>query len=249
MHRSRPAAMLILWLGFLACEGSSLAAAPLSDVDIARLMEKGMADVSRGNPETAIRTAYDPVIQNFETLYARERRKVYSARTGTEAIYYMVMSATVGDGNSGRTKGAVVANGAWSEAHWMKGYALVELERFDEAKVALRRALELSPLFPSVWSELGALYQLDKNWPDALKAYQEAEEGAKMIYPAGPEQTDRLTRALRGQGYVLIETDKLDEAEARYRRVLELVPDEPGAKRELTYIANLRKQRAAEASN
>ena len=36
--------MLILWLGFLACEGSSLAAAPLSDVDIARLMNNEAAD-------------------------------------------------------------------------------------------------------------------------------------------------------------------------------------------------------------
>jgi tetratricopeptide (TPR) repeat protein len=94
-----------------------------------------------------------------------------------------------------------------------------------------------------LWGELGAVMQQEKNWPEALAAYTEAESAAELSYDKDSKQINTpLTRALRGQGYVLIETGKLDEAEQRYQRCLQLDPDDEGAKRELNYIANLRKK-------
>ena len=52
--------------------------------------------------------------------------------------------------------------------------------------------------------------------------------------------------ALRGQGYILVELHRLDEAEAAYRKCMALVPDEPKSKAELGYIAEQRKKAVGE---
>ena len=52
--------------------------------------------------------------------------------------------------------------------------------------------------------------------------------------------------ALRGQGYILVELHRLDEAEAAYRKCMALVPDEPNSKAELGYIAEQRKKAVGE---
>lgn len=86
----------------------------------------------------------------------------------------------------------------------------------------------------AISNELAEIYALENNWPDALKSYREAEKNVKL----GPEegQADDLARARRGQGYVLVELGRLDEAEKKYRQCLATDPNDTKAKGELGYV-------------
>jgi tetratricopeptide (TPR) repeat protein len=210
----------------------------LSDKQIDQLLDEGRRVIAQGIPDTAIKKDIDPVIAEFERRYAKETRVIYVTHGLAESIVYMGMSG-VADGKSGKKRGAIAIQGSWTDALVMKGYALFELRRPDEGKSVLRRAIELSPLYPPPWNELGALYQQEKDWPAALDAYQNAEDGTQFM-AEGAEKTAMLTRAWRGKGFVLTEQGKLDESEALYKKCLALDADDGGAKRELEYIQSLR---------
>ena len=55
-----------------------------------------------------------------------------------------------------------------------------DLRRLSDAKAALRLALKLSPFNSHYLAELGEIYALEKNWPQAMKAFNEAEDNAKL---------------------------------------------------------------------
>ena len=62
----------------------------------------------------------------------------------------------------------------------MKAYALQDLGRIAEAKSAIKLALELSPWNSQYLSELGSIYQHEKNWPKAKETFEKAEEHAQL---------------------------------------------------------------------
>src|SRR4030095_13970088 len=95
------------------------------------------------------------------------------------------------------------------------------LGRPSEAKAQLLRAVALAPQNAQFLGELGHVYQLEKNWPLALQTFQRAESAAKEI-TSEQARNGELARAWRGMGYVLVELGRLDEAEAMYRKCLEL---------------------------
>src|SRR5207245_2846205 len=97
----------------------------------------------------------------------------------------------------------------WADAYFMKGYALQDLGRRAEAKASINHALELSPFSPQYLSELGEIYELEKNWPKAMQTFREAEDHN----PLAPDESRafELGTARRGIGYVLVELGKLDE--------------------------------------
>ncbi|MDR0233227.1 MAG: tetratricopeptide repeat protein, partial [Zoogloeaceae bacterium] len=75
-------------------------------------------------------------------------------------------------------------------------------------------------------SELGHIYQLEKNWPMAQHAFQRAEAAAKSFSP--PDAANMgLSRAWRGLGYAYVELGQLDEAEKMYKQCLELDKNDP----------------------
>jgi len=210
----------------------------LSDKQIDQLLDEGRRVIAQGIPDTAIKQDIDPVIAEFERRYAKETRVIYVTHGMTESFMYMGMSG-VADDKSGNKRGAIAIQGPWTDALVMKGYALFELRRPEEAKTVLRRAIELSPVYPPPWIELGALYQQEKDWPAALDAYQNAEDGTEFM-EEGAAKTSMLTRAWRGKAFVLTEQGKLDESEALYKKCLALDADDGAAKRELEYIQSLR---------
>lgn len=214
------------------------AAQQLSESEIGKLLDKGKRVLIQGKPDTAINQYFDPVIASYERQYANEKRTIYVSHSMVETILYMGLSGAVND-KSGSKNGAIAIQSLWTDALELKGYALVELNRPDEAKPVLNRAIELSPFYPGPAAELGNIYQNEKNWPAALDAYGKSETGASFM-DDGEAKTRFLTRAWRGQAFVLTEEGKLDESEALYRKCLELNPNDGNAKRELEYIASLR---------
>jgi tetratricopeptide (TPR) repeat protein len=101
----------------------------------------------------------------------------------------------------------------------------------------LDKGLALQPNNLILITEKGMALTVLQRFSDALDLYQAAEridDVSKMLDPGGE------ARLLRSKGFVLIELNRLDEAETAYQTALKLEPDHAGAKGELDYIRKLR---------
>lgn len=198
-------------------------------------------------PMAAIVGPLEEIISRFENHVVQPGTKFYCARTTTESLMYLIGEAAddidvsedsmVGNGK------AVVVGPVWAYAYQLKGYALLELKRAGEAQAALQKAVDLSPQNSQFLSELAYSHQKQGHLARSLDLYNSAEEAAKTFTPDDLKTTE-LTRALRGQGYVLVEMGKLSEGEERYRASLKLDPADELSKNELRYISGLREKQA-----
>ena len=139
-------------------------------------------------------------------------------------------------------RAAVAVDRDYCDAYFFRGYANVDLHNPEAAEADFTRALSLSPVNAHYLSEMGELQSHKHDWARALEYYERARDAAT---PYAPEdrQVAELTRALRGIGYVDVELGKLDEAEAMYRRCLELDPNDTKAQGELGYVLDLKAKR------
>jgi tetratricopeptide (TPR) repeat protein len=199
---------------------------------VCALLEKGVEELQRGNPDKAISYYFDPVIKQYEAKYSNDNRKIYCARTRQESLLYQLQAAS-------ESKEAVVIDSAWAQAYYLKGYANIDLCKLDEAKIWINKALALSPSNSIYHSELGQVYQLEKKWPESITIFENALEPA---YSASPETNKNieLLRAKRGIAYSLIELGKLEEAEQQLKECLTIDPNDENSKVEIQYIKSLK---------
>jgi tetratricopeptide (TPR) repeat protein len=225
--------------------GPNLNAAPEDpdkDPALAPLVEEARTLITRKKPQEGIANC-DKVIARFKSHYANSKEKVYCARSSAETLGYLLQAAAEmdkGKVEKGK-KNAIVLSSTWATAYFLKGYALQELGRIGDAKAALKLALELSPWSSLYLSELGSIYKLEKNWPEAKKAFETAEEHAAL----SPEdlKVAELGLARRGLGYVLVELGQLAEAEKKYQQCLKENPKDTKAAAELEYVRGLKAKR------
>ena len=200
------------------------------------LLAEARLQIDEGKTADAIATT-DKIIGYYESKYPDAKHRWFVARTGQETLAYMAMAAVDMDKGTDK-RGASALIVAWADAYYLKGYALVELRRAEDAKVALEHAIHLSPFNSQYLSELANIYQDEKNWPKAFDLYNEAEAFATFS-PLDRERLD-TARAKRGQGYVLVELRRLDEAEAKYKECLAMDANDTKAQHELEYIRTIR---------
>jgi tetratricopeptide (TPR) repeat protein len=215
---------------------------PDKDPGLPKLLEEARALIDRKQPQAGIDKC-EKAIAAFKAHYGTSEHKIYCARSSAETLGYLMLAAA--DMSKGRfekgKKDAIVLSGTWASAYYMKGYALQELGRIGDAKSAIKQALALSPQDSQYLSELGSLYVLEKNWPEAMKTFTAAEDNS----PISPDETkaDDLGRARRGIAYVLVELGKLDEAEKKYEQCLKENPNDTRAATELEYVRGLKAKR------
>ena len=197
--------------------------------------------LQEGRPKDAIDQAFDPVIQAYEAKYAGTEIVYYCVRTSTESLGYMLKAAAEHD-RTGTSKKAMALDSTWAYGYYGKAYALIELKRVAEATEMLEKALRLSPYNPQFLSERGHLYQTQKDWQKMLESHLAAEEYVEIATPEADQDKERA-RALRGQGFALIELDRLDDAESVFEKSLKFDPGSQMARNELNYIKTLRKKK------
>lgn len=183
--------------------------------------------LQQGKPVEAI-DGVDKVIAHFEALRKEKTDAAYCARSPAESLVYLAQAAK---DNTATT----VYGSAWCDAYFLRGYALIELGRIGEARAALERAVQLAPREAHYRSELAELYAREKNWNEALAAFEASAQVAEESVDQARKNAE-LGRALRGKGFVLVELGRLDEAEAMYRRCLALDPADRKAMNELRYV-------------
>lgn len=184
-----------------------------------------------GKPKEAIEN-FDKIAARYEEMYQDGKTKYYCARDPVESMMYLLQAANENKGD------AKVVSANWAYAYYFKAYLLVEAGRVPEAKLFLKRALALSPYNSQFHSELGSIYQREKNWPMALQTFQLAETAADFSPPN--LKNSELSIAWRGIGYVFIEQNRLDEAEKMYRKCIDLNKNDSKALAELKYIQSLK---------
>lgn len=173
----------------------------------------------------------DAALAGFEQRYASEKRKIFCTHAPTETLFYLASAAK-------DRRDAVAIGPGWCDALFMKGYALVELGRLADGRAALEKAIAMAPANAHFQNELAYNYQATHEWRRSLELYRSAYDSA-AIGDASARVLEQ-GRALRGQGYVLVEQSKFDEARTVYEKALALDPNDAKAKGELGYIAEHR---------
>jgi tetratricopeptide (TPR) repeat protein len=210
------------------------AADPGEDAQLQRLTEaRQFIDTGRHDEAIAL---IDQTLAYYARKYPEGRTRWYVVRTPEENLLYLASAAV--DGKSSGKTGAMTLDVLWADAHYLKAYALYELDRLDAAAAELGQALQLTPRNARYLSELGNIHQTRHEWEEARRQYQAAEAAAE--FSPAEERIKDLTRAKRGIGFVLIEQGDLDAAEAQFKACLKLDPDDRGAQNELEYIAQQR---------
>ena len=257
-----PLRALLAFAGLVVATGAS-AAPPLDprnedwDTQAVMAIEYAWSQMQDA-PHVAIEVA-DAVIAGYAQRYPPGRTRWYSAGSDAEAARYRAIDAVARDPAYDRAE--VLVN-VWGEAYHVKAYALVEqalrghnpktmktasnLPKLDPALAAramdtLATGLVLQPYHVRMRNELGYLEQAAGQSERALETFRLAELAAQD--PKDDEARANLTRAMRGVGFALIELDRLDEAEAKFREVLRIDPDDEKAKQELRYIEGVREER------
>jgi hypothetical protein len=130
----------------------------------------------------------------------------------------------------------------WVDSSYSRAWyqlAVVESEQglFERALFCIDCGLHLEPDHPELWSEKGYLLGHMKRYQEAFDCYALAATVRDWALPS------QVARALRGQGVQLIDLERFDEAETALRKSLELDPNSDGARKELDYIEDLRRER------
>ena len=169
----------------------------------------------------------EQIIAEEERVHAGEGRLIKSARSPAESLMYALEGAT-------ENRETIVLGPTWSMALFLKGFALIDLGRPDEAKPLLEKAVEMAPMNAQFLAELGEWHKTRRQWTEAYALFDRAADAAGI----SPEDLQRAEkgRALRGMGFVLIEQGRLDEAEKLFRKCLKLNPNDQSARTELQYI-------------
>jgi tetratricopeptide (TPR) repeat protein len=187
--------------------------------------------IAKGQPGVAI-PIVDQVIADYEAKYRSNSRTIYySARSMEEGFIYSTLAGMQG-------RNGVVLNGDWSQAYFLKGFALVDLNRSDEAMKWFDKAAELAPMNVQLLAERGEWYKTRRNWKKAYREFESARSAADFSEDA---QKKEQTRAIRGMAFVRVEEGKLDDAERLINEALKLDPTDQHARDELDYIAKARK--------
>lgn len=192
--------------------------------------------VLTGKPGEALPIA-ETLIAEGEAQAAAEKRRVYSGQTLSMVMSNMLSAAA-------EHVGAVDIGPYYGRALFFKGFALINLGRTPEAGAFLDRAVAVSPADSQFLCEDASWHARNGDTTGGLALYQRCEaENGNM--PEGARLRLKAV-SLRGQGYVLIDLDRLDEAEAKYRASLAIEPDNAIALGDLQVIAQ-RKAAAARA--
>ncbi len=109
-----------------------------------------------------------------------------------------------------------VKKNKWDKDAWqLLGLAYFSYDRYEDAEVALLRALKIDPDFAQAQVNLGSLYLQMGRFPDAVQVLQKAADNAEYREPA---------RAQHNLGYAWFSQGDYEKARGLYEGVLRKFP-------------------------
>lgn len=131
-------------------------------------------------------------------------------------------------------------NPAYLQAELGRAGALIESDRVDAAIEALQRVAKENPARADVWNMLGDTYRREERFAEAADAYDKAIANIDT-------RTDIYWGLYFARGISNERLKKWPEAEADFRKALELQPDQPSVLNYLGYSYIERKEKLDEA--
>lgn len=205
--------------------------APAEDAALRSRIEAAAKALNSRNPADAVKT-HDSVIMDFEARYAKTDVTLYAAPNGALSLAYMLKAAA-------ENQSAKVIDEDWGDAFFLKGFALIDLNRADEAKSYFDRAIALSPMNSQYLSERGEWYKTRKDWANAFADFADASENAALA--PGSMRKKYKSRALRGMAYTRLEQRNFKDAEKYIREALKIDPQDEHSQKELEYLKSIRR--------
>lgn len=200
---------------------------------------KAIGELRKQNP-AGVLPLVEPVVVALQDQ--QKEKNAVCADDAAQSLALMVMQATASDKlPKEQQRDAVAVDSAFCLAPFLKGFALIDLHRWDDAEPMLRLASESAPLNAQYRNEYAEWFKAMKQWQKAHDIFAEAYDLGQWESDEGARKFNQA-RALRGMGFTEIEMGDLDKAEESFRKSLKLIPNHEGAKSELQYIANLRKK-------
>lgn len=174
----------------------------------------------------------ETIISAYEAEYSKSDKLIYCAENGEQIILLLARAVT-------QKKDGVTLDKTWCTALFLKGFALIDLNRSTEARPFLARAAEMAPLDAHFLNEYAEWFKSARQWQDAYDWFEKARDASQ--YSAAEFRNGQKARSLRGMGFVTIELGDLEKASKLFKESLELMPNHPGALSELKYIEDLRR--------
>ena len=129
----------------------------------------------------------------------------------------------------------------WCDALFGEGFVLIDLNRANEAKAFLARAVEMAPTNAHYRNEYAEWYKAHHQWQQAHDLFAEAWSMVDHS-KKGPDRKI-AARSLRGMGFTQIELGDYKDAERQFKLSLEFEPEKQAAvASELQYIADQRQK-------
>lgn len=214
-----------------AAPPATAAEAPAPSADDIRLATAAQM-VASGQPAEAVVLA-DQIIASMEAAYPRRDDKVYfSAQSMAETLLYATMASAV-------KKNAIVLNGTGGTAYFLKAFALVDLNRGDQALTWLDKAIGLSPMNAQFLAERAEWYKSRRQWKKAFADFETARSSADLA----PDDV-RVAwqgRAIRDMAFVKVEQGKFGDAGRLLNEALRLNPSDQRARADLAELPSLKR--------
>ena len=186
--------------------------------------------LQHGDPAGA-ETIFTKVIGAYEAQ-AKPGRTYRCAEDMKDSIAVSARSklATSGD--------VTILGSGWCIALWGEGFALIDLNRSDEALPFLARAVEMAPTRAHYVNEYAEWYKSHHQWQKAHDLFAQAWK----IVDHDKKGPDRkvAARALRGIAFTTVELGDLEAGEKLLRQSQQYEPESEAAKSELEYIRQQR---------
>lgn len=128
---------------------------------------------------------------------------------------------------------------AWCEALFAKAYALMRLERHEEAEEAIEDAVAMDPTNPHFLNQAGALALAVGKYSLAINRYG-AAHGLAALSPDDPLVRAMDARALRGMGDAAYQLKEYNAAQEHYAASLEIESDNALVRERLAEIVTKR---------
>ena len=207
-------------------------ATPEENAEQQRLIQ-GIQLLQQGQAQVAQHDYFIKVIEYYEKKHGQSKAKLFTARSPKETVYYLL--SVTGEKNISSQMVSIV----YSLAYYFSGYSYIELKDPNKAKASLEKAIELAPENSLYYSELGHLYQMERNWEKSKALFAKAKLAAEFMSPDDSKNFDVL-RAKRGVAYNLVELGDLDGAEKEYQECLKIDSNDTRSRNEIKYIQGLR---------
>ncbi|MBS0482443.1 MAG: hypothetical protein JSR96_09880 [Proteobacteria bacterium] len=192
-------------------------------------LEEAKAALAAGKADAAL-ALVDPIIAAAEAKDAKDPDAICPSNAAAIALAFM--------GAAGKNVTVTVEND-WCDAMLVRGYALGELKRFDDATATLAKLVKHDANNANYLAEYAFALRSSGNADEAFRRYQQVGKLAVNYKDKAAKQHWRAV-ALRGIGFIEFDRKNWDLAERAYRDSLKQEPGNAIALSELEAIRQTR---------